>query len=130
MKRITIYLFALAFFSIVSNTNAQNLMGGILYNQSNEPIPNAEIEITHSPSGLIYYLVTKTDGSYQLRNVETPGPYSIKVTLENSVWVGNIRRRLNQSSYPIKLAMEEGEGVEERHTSVSMSVRILLNTSK
>jgi hypothetical protein len=125
MKTIKLIFAFVACFSCCFLANGQNLLGGIITNQHGEGVKNAEITLTHSPSGTVYFGGTNTEGRYSIPNVQTPGPYTIQVKLENSLWEGYVRSKPNQSISSLQLRMREGEGKEEKHTAVKVGYRFM-----
>lgn len=55
-------------------------INGVVLNMKSEPLPFANILLKHEPTGSIYGTVTRIDGKFNLPNLKSGGPYTIKVS--------------------------------------------------
>jgi hypothetical protein len=55
-------------------------MTGYITDDSNQPLPGANVLATHTPSGTVYGVITRDDGSYTIPNMRVGGPYSLDVS--------------------------------------------------
>ncbi|MCP4442537.1 MAG: TonB-dependent receptor [Aureispira sp.] len=70
-----ISLHSLAYAQITTGT-----IEGNIFDNTQEPMIGATIVATHQPTGTQYYQITQVDGSYNLVNLRTGGPYEVVVT--------------------------------------------------
>ncbi len=49
-------------------------LSGVVTGANNEPVVGATITARHEPTGTIYRSVSRTDGRYAIRNMNTGGP--------------------------------------------------------
>lgn len=55
-------------------------MTGYVMDDSNQPLPGANLLATHTPSGTIYGVITRDDGGYTIPNMRVGGPYMLEVS--------------------------------------------------
>lgn len=83
MKKITIVSLIALFFmtaaSFAQGVTTSSISGRVLDNTEN-PLPGANIVATHVPTGSVYGAVTDFDGFYRLTNLKPGGPYNITIT--------------------------------------------------
>ena len=53
---------------------------GLILDESNEPLPGANVVAVHNPTGTKYGAATNFDGRYNLLNLRVGGPYTITIT--------------------------------------------------
>ena len=69
--------------SISSFMSAQvttSSLKGIVTDKSNAPIIGATVKATHTPTGTVYGVSTRANGTYDLQNMRIGGPYTIEIT--------------------------------------------------
>lgn len=55
-------------------------MTGYVMDNSNQPLPGANVLATHTPSGTIYGVITREDGGYTIPNMRVGGPFMLEVS--------------------------------------------------
>jgi len=55
-------------------------IAGYVLDESDEPLPGANVMATHTPSGTIYGVITRDDGGYTIPNMRVGGPYMLEVS--------------------------------------------------
>jgi hypothetical protein len=76
-----VFVFGLLF-SLLS-LNAQvttSALAGYVMDPSHQSLPGANIVATHLPSGTIYGVIAREDGSYTIPNMRVGGPYRVEVS--------------------------------------------------
>jgi len=53
---------------------------GLILDESNEPLPGANVVAVHIPTGTRYGAATNYDGRYNLLNLRVGGPYTVTIT--------------------------------------------------
>lgn len=76
-------LAALAFQFTVSAQVTTSGMSGTIKNASNEALTGATIIATHVPTGTVYTVQSRTNGRYDITNMNAGGPYKIEVSYVN-----------------------------------------------
>ncbi len=83
MKKISflslIALFLMTASSFAQGVTTSSITGRVLDNTEN-PLPGANIVATHVPTGSVYGAVTDFDGFYRLTNLRPGGPYSVSIS--------------------------------------------------
>lgn len=83
MKKITI-LSLIALFLVTASSLAQGVttsaISGRVLDNTDGPLPGANIVATHVPTGSVYGAVTDFDGFYRLTNLRPGGPYNVTIT--------------------------------------------------
>lgn len=83
MKKSTI-LSLIALFLVTASSFAQGVttsaIAGRVLDNTEGPLPGANIVATHVPTGSVYGAVTDFDGYYRLTNLRPGGPYNVTVT--------------------------------------------------
>lgn len=68
-------------FSLATNVRAQGVttaaITGVVVDQQGETLPGANVVAVHEPTGTIYGTTTRTDGRFDLTNMQVGGPYTI-----------------------------------------------------
>ncbi len=80
-KRILPFIIALLaspFFITAQVTTSS--ISGIVKTSEGEPLNGATITALHEPTGTVYTAVTRTNGQYDINNMNPGGPYNIKVS--------------------------------------------------
>jgi hypothetical protein len=84
LKRIlTLLLFALALGQMVNAQVTTSSITGFVKGDNGEPLVGATVVATHTPTGTKYSTITKTEGKYDLGNMNPGGPYTITVSFVN-----------------------------------------------
>ncbi len=55
-------------------------MAGYVMDETNQPLPGANVLATHTPSGTVYGVITRDDGGYTIPNMRVGGPYTLEVS--------------------------------------------------
>lgn len=80
MKKIT-FLSLIALFLVTASSLAQGVttssIAGRVLDNTEGPLPGANIVATHVPTGSVYGAVTDFDGFYRLPNLKSGGPYNL-----------------------------------------------------
>ncbi|MFI3266632.1 MAG: carboxypeptidase regulatory-like domain-containing protein [Rikenellaceae bacterium] len=84
--------FVLSFLSLVMTTMlfaqvTTSSVGGVVNDQTGEPLVGATVLAIHEPSGTQYGAVVDSKGYYRLQNLRPGGPYSISVSMLGYVGV-------------------------------------------
>jgi len=83
MKKIT-FLSLIALFLVTASSLAQGVttsaISGRVLDNTEGPLPGANIVATHVPTGSVYGAVTDFDGFYRLTNLRPGGPYNVTIT--------------------------------------------------
>ncbi len=83
MKKIT-FLSLIALFLVTASSLAQGVttsaIAGRVLDNTEGPLPGANIVATHVPTGSVYGAVTDFDGFYRLPNLKSGGPYNLTIT--------------------------------------------------
>lgn len=83
MKKIT-FLSLIAMFLVTVSSLAQGVttssISGRVLDNTEGPLPGANIIATHVPTGSVYGAVTDFDGFYRLPNLKSGGPYNVTIT--------------------------------------------------
>ena len=83
MKKIT-FLSLIAMFLVTVSSLAQGVttssISGRVLDNTEGPLPGANIVATHVPTGSVYGAVTDFDGFYRLSNLRPGGPYNVTIT--------------------------------------------------
>src|SRR5210317_1058884 len=53
---------------------------GLILDESDQPLPGANVVAIHTPTGTKYGAATNFDGRYNLLNLRVGGPYSVSIT--------------------------------------------------
>ncbi len=80
MKKITFaILFCLGMSLGFSQVTTSNIKGLVL-DETQQPLPSANVVATHTPTGTVYGAATNFDGRYNLLNLRVGGPYTVTIT--------------------------------------------------
>ncbi len=83
MKKTTI-LSLIALFLVTASSFAQGVttsaISGRVLDNTEGPLPGANIVVTHVPTGSVYGAVTDFDGFYRLSNLRPGGPYNVTIS--------------------------------------------------
>lgn len=83
MKKITflwvVVLFFMTAVSFAQGVTTSTIAGRVLDNTEN-PLPGANVVITHLPTGSVYGAITDFDGFYRLTNLRSGGPYDLTIS--------------------------------------------------
>ncbi len=55
-------------------------MTGYVWDESQQPLPGANVVATHTPSGSVYGVITRDDGGYTIPNMRIGGPYLVEIS--------------------------------------------------
>ncbi len=81
IKRIFKLLFAIILLPLaIFAQETSSSIGGIVKGTKGEPLAGATVTATHKPTGTIYRTTSRSNGRYDLVNMNPGGPYSISVT--------------------------------------------------
>ena len=82
MKKFSMLFVMMVFY--ISNGLAQGVTSGAIsgkiLDKQNVALPNANISVTHEPTGSRFGNVSREDGKYTVTNLNPGGPYTIKVS--------------------------------------------------
>ncbi len=81
LKRIIqliVFIMAVPVYLLGQETNSS--IGGIIKGANNQPLVGATITATHNPTGTIYRVLSKSEGRYDINNMQPGGPYTIAIT--------------------------------------------------
>lgn len=81
-KTLKVYLFLVAFFSVVFSGYSQvttSGMSGKVSGVDNEPLAGATVVAVHVPSGTQYGTITNSEGRYTIVGMRTGGPYKVEI---------------------------------------------------
>ncbi len=95
------YLVAALTLLLSSTMNAQVTTSGIsgkVIDNSGAPVIGATVKATHTPTGTVYGVSTRTNGSYNLSNLRIGGPYIIEISYVgyNKEVISNINLSLGE----------------------------------
>lgn len=82
IKKLKFYFVAIALFSftgLFAQVTTANLNGKVV-DQNNEALIGATVKATHTPTGTVYGVSTRANGSYNLSNLRIGGPYKIEIS--------------------------------------------------
>ena len=83
MKKITllsvIALFFMTAMSFAQGVTTSSINGRVLDNTEG-PLPGANIVAVHVPTGSVYGAVTDFDGFYRITNMKSGGPYNLTIS--------------------------------------------------
>ena len=65
--------------SFAQGVTTSSIAGRVLDNTEN-PLPGANIVATHIPTGSIYGAITDFDGFYRITNLKSGGPYNLTIS--------------------------------------------------
>ena len=77
------YYFIFLILFAISGASAQvttSNISGLVKDNSDLPIPGANVVATHIPTGTVYGAITNFDGRFNLQNLRVGGPYQIKIS--------------------------------------------------
>ena len=81
---LTLLIFSLFFVFPPENVYAQGVttsaVAGVIVDDQNTPLPNANIIAVHEPSGTTYGTASRADGRYVIPGMRVGGPYTITVS--------------------------------------------------
>jgi outer membrane receptor for ferrienterochelin and colicin len=85
LKRITriinlIILLAVIPFSGLVGQETNSSIGGVIRGANNQALVGATVTATHVPTGTTYRAITRTEGQYDINNMQPGGPYTIVVS--------------------------------------------------
>ena len=79
-KQLLTLLLGMAFaFSLHAQVTTSAIAGYVM-DDSNQPLPGANVLATHTPSGTVYGVITRDDGGYTIPNMRVGGPYLVEVS--------------------------------------------------
>jgi len=76
-KQLLFLLLMLSFIFATAQITTSNIKGLIL-DESDQPLPGANVVAVHTPTGTKYGAATNIDGRYNLLNLRVGGPYTHK----------------------------------------------------
>ncbi|MCL2028602.1 MAG: TonB-dependent receptor, partial [Bacteroidales bacterium] len=77
MKKAIVLLVLFAFWQVAeAQVTTSSIIGRVNSNQ--EALPGATVKATHVPSGTVFGITTRVDGSYTLANMRIGGPYTVE----------------------------------------------------
>jgi hypothetical protein len=81
LKRfLSVVLFALAMGQIATAQVTTSSMGGVVKSASGEMLTGATITATHLPTGTVYRSISRSEGRYDIQNMNPGGPYTVTAT--------------------------------------------------
>ena len=81
MKNLSITLMALLLCSMASFAQVTtSAISGVIYDDDQQPLPEATVVAVHTPTGTRYGGTTNFDGVVNLRNMRVGGPYTISIS--------------------------------------------------
>lgn len=112
MKRYAAVLFIFLLLPLIgfSQGVTTSSMKGTVVNENGETLPGANVLAVHIPSGTEYGAATNSNGSFNIRNMRSGGPYRLRVTFvgyETFLKEG-FQLRLGETA-TIDVEMREGE---------------------
>ena len=78
-KQLLVLLFMLSSMITFAQVTTSNIKGLIL-DESDQPLPGANVVAVHTPTGTKYGAATNYDGRYNLLNLRVGGPYTVTIT--------------------------------------------------
>ncbi|MGM5470974.1 TonB-dependent receptor [Flavobacteriaceae bacterium LMO-SS05] len=78
-KQLLTLLLMLSFTFVIGQVTTSNIKGLIL-DESDQPLPGANVVAVHTPTGTTYGAATNYDGRYNLLNLRVGGPYTITIS--------------------------------------------------
>ena len=80
-KRLTICFMAVFLISSIGYAQVTtSSIHGNVYDENNQPLPDASVVAVHTPTGTKYGSTTNFDGVVNLRNLRVGGPYTISIS--------------------------------------------------
>ncbi|KGE51864.1 carboxypeptidase regulatory-like domain-containing protein [Xanthomonas axonopodis pv. vasculorum] len=80
MSKLTLGLVAALAAAPVFAQNTSAGVAGVVTSSGDQPVPNAEVTITHVESGTVSRATTDASGRYNARGLRVGGPYTITIT--------------------------------------------------
>ncbi|HEA30092.1 MAG TPA: carboxypeptidase regulatory-like domain-containing protein, partial [Leeuwenhoekiella sp.] len=84
MKKITSLIAVMFFFFLTTVSFAQGVttssINGRVLDNTETPLPGANVVAVHQPSGTTYGATTDFDGFYRISNMRVGGPYTVTIT--------------------------------------------------
>ena len=118
-KHLVLLLGLFLFLGIQQNAWSQGVttsaIEGMVMTVGNEPLADANVVAVHVPSGTRYGTTTRADGRFNLPNVRTGGPYTIRVTYVGfqADEIADLRLTLGETRSLLFIMVEEGIVLEE-----------------
>jgi hypothetical protein len=118
-KHLVLLLGIFVFLGIQQNGWSQGVttsaIEGMVMTVGNEPLSDANVVAVHVPSGTRYGTTTRSDGRFNLANVRTGGPYTIRVTYVGfqADEITDLRLALGETRSLLFIMIEEGRVLEE-----------------
>ncbi|MDR1951023.1 MAG: TonB-dependent receptor, partial [Bacteroidales bacterium] len=76
MKKLTVLVLLFACWTAQAQVTTASMSGRV--SSGNETLPGATVKATHVPSGTVYGITTRMDGTYTLANMRIGGPYIVQ----------------------------------------------------
>ena len=84
LKRILfLFLCSLAWGQFLNAQITTSSATGFVKGDNGEPLVGATVTVTHVPTGTVYTTITKTDGNFNLGNLNPGGPYTFAISYVN-----------------------------------------------
>lgn len=84
LKRILfLFLCSLTWAQFLNAQTTTSSATGFVKSDNGEPLVGATVTVTHVPTGTVYTTITKTDGKYDLGNLNPGGPYTFAISFVN-----------------------------------------------
>src|SRR3954468_1435686 len=55
-------------------------LSGVVKDNTQKPLPSANVQVTYAEAGINKQIITKADGSFEIPNLRVGGPYTVTVT--------------------------------------------------
>lgn len=80
MKKLLLF-FALIFSSVIMMAQVTtSSIKGLILDDTNQPLPGANVVVVHTPTGTTYGVATNFDGRFNLINLRVGGPYKVTIS--------------------------------------------------
>ena len=80
MKKLLL-TFVLMFCSVIAIAQVTtSSIKGLILDETDQPLPGANIVVVHTPTGTTYGVATNFDGRYNLINLRVGGPYTVTIS--------------------------------------------------
>ena len=81
LKRfLSVVLFALAMGQIATAQVTTSSMSGVVKSSGGDLLAGATITATHLPTGTVYRSISRSEGRYDIQNMNPGGPYTVTAT--------------------------------------------------
>lgn len=80
MKKIVLFFVLMFSSAIMMAQVTTSSIKGLILDETNQPLPGANIVVVHTPTGTTYGVATNFDGRFNLINLRVGGPYKVTIS--------------------------------------------------